>query len=200
MEIIRDWLGRLMEIIPNWLGPLIGVVVGFMLNMVHQHFQETWFGPRLIIDCQTAPGRIGQGPNAVWMKFRVRNMNKRRVARNCRAYLIAIHQISNNRVVPDDLNPDSVQLSWEGGDFEPRDIPYGASQYADIVHFPKDQDKPDWQFLARPNYLNRDLKLKGYRGTYRFSVIVAGDGATPATKKINVDYNGDWRNARPYDA
>jgi hypothetical protein len=183
-----------MEIIPNWLGPLIGVVVGFMLNMVHQYFQERWFGPKLIIS-----GRKGEGPNAVWMRFRVQNMNKRRVARNCRAYLTAIHQISNNRPISDNLAADSVQLSWEGGDFDPRDIPYGASQYGDIVYFPK-QDKSDWQFHTRPNYLNENLNLKGYRGTYRFSVIVAGDGATPATKEINVDYNGDWRNARPYDA
>jgi hypothetical protein len=132
------------------------------------------------------------------MKFLVRNLRKHRVARNCRVYVIALHQISNNRVVSDDQKPDSAQLPWEGGDLEPRDIPYGASQYADIVHFSKRQ--PGWDFHAKPNYLNRDINLKGYRGTYRFSVIVACDGATPATKNINVDYNGDWKSARPYDA
>jgi hypothetical protein len=108
--------------------------------------------------------------------------------------------VRNGKVVSADLKPDSAQLPWEGGDFDPRDIPFGAAQYADIVHFSKEPEKSGWDFHARPPYLNRDRSLTDYRGTYRFSVLVSCDGVTPATKPINVDYNGDWQSARPYDA
>jgi hypothetical protein len=178
--------------------PLIGVVIGWVLGIFTQPLQSAFFGPKLLIDCLTAPGRIGQGPDNVYMKFRVRNKRKRSVARNCRAYLIAIYQISNNKVISDNLRPDSAQLPWEGGDFDPRDIPYGASQYADIVHFSK-EEQSGWIFYAKPNYISQDTQLRDYRGTYRVEVLVAGDGLNPATMNINIDYNGDWRGAKPYD-
>lgn len=99
--------------------------------------------------------------------------------------------------MPEDLTPDSVQLPWEGGDFEPRDIPSGHSQYGDLVHFSKsEEEKEDWIFSTKPNYIGR----KNHRGTYQFVVLVAGDGITPETGRINVDFSGDWRNASPYDA
>jgi hypothetical protein len=159
------------------------------------------FGPKLIIHCDDAPGKTDEAPHGIYMKFLVRNMSKRTVARNCRAYLISIHEVRNGRVMKEDLKPDSVQLPWEGRDFETRDIPFGASQYADLVRFDKEPDKAaGWDFYAKPNHIARDQKLKAYRGTYRFSVIVACDGARPATKDINVDYNGDWHTAKPYDA
>jgi hypothetical protein len=179
---------------------LIGVIIGWGLGIFTRPLQDACFGSRFVIDCEKAPGKIAQGPNAVYMKFRVRNTRKRSIARNCRAYIISIHEVRNNRVMPDDLKPDSAQLPWEGGDFEPRDIPHGASQYADIVHFSKDQNNPGWIFRARPNYIANDQKLKAHRGTYRISVLVAGDGVKSATKNINIDYNGDWNGARPYDA
>ena len=181
-----------------WIGPVIGVIVGFTLNLVYQYLREVWSSPSLTIDCQQAARRIGEGPDNVYMKFRVRNKRRRSVARNCRAYLIAIHHVSNNKVITDNLKPDGAQLPWEGGGFEPRDIPYGHSQYGDIVHFSKHE--PGWIFFAKPNYITRDIKLKEYRGTLRVSVLVACDGAKPKTKNIYVDYNGDWNNAKPYDA
>jgi hypothetical protein len=157
--------------------------------------------PALTIDCTHAPRRIGGGPNNVYMKFRVQNTRPGTVARNCRAYLIGIHEVSGTQVSPDSLNPDSVQLAWEGGDFEPRDIPSGHphgiySQYGDIVHFSKREGEAGWLFQTKPNYVGS----KDYRGIYQFVVLVSGDGVTPATARINVDYNGEWRNARPDDA
>jgi hypothetical protein len=120
-----------------WIGPVIGVIVGFALNMVYQYLREVWSSPSLTIDCQEADRRVGEGPNNVYMKFRVRNKRKRSVARNCHAYLTAIYHVSNNKVITSNLKPDGALLPWEGGDFEPRDIPYGHSQYSDIVHFSK---------------------------------------------------------------
>ena len=185
--------------IPTWVGPLIGVIVGFMLNLIYQYFREVRSSPVLKIECDAAPRKIGLGdPDNVYMKVRVRNRRKRVVARNCRVYIIGIHEVRGNRAMPEDLKSDSAQLSWEGGGFEPRDIPYGHSQYADIVHFSRHE--PGWIFSTRPNDVANDPRIKSHRGTFQISVLVAADSAAPAMTNINVDYNGDWHNAKPYDA
>ena len=57
--------------------------------------------------------------------------------------------------MPEDLKPDSVQLPWEGGDFEPRDIPSGHSQYGDLVRFSKREGDAGWIFSTKPNYIER---------------------------------------------
>jgi hypothetical protein len=185
--------------IPPWVGPLIGVIVGFMLNLIYQYFREVRSSPVLKIDCDAAPRNIGSGnPDNVYMKFRVRNLQKRGVARNFRAYIIGIHEVRGNRVMPNDLKSDSAQLPWEGGGFEPRDIPYGHSQYADIVHFSRHES--GWIFYTGPNDVARDPNIKSHRGTHQISALVAGDSAEPAIANINIDYDGDWKNAKPYDA
>jgi hypothetical protein len=183
----------------SWVGPVVGVIVGFGLNAAYQWFREVRSRPVLKIDCDDAPRKKGENPDGVYMKFRVQNKRPRSVARNCRAYLIGINEVRGSQVMPEDLKPDSVQLPWEGGDYEPRDIPFGHSQYADIVHFSK--EKSGWEFSTKPNVVvDRNPKIRDHRGTYQFTVLVAGDDVTPDTKRINVEYNGDWHNARPFEA
>jgi hypothetical protein len=190
-----------MSAIPVWVGPLIGVVVGFSLNIVAEYLRKRWSTPVLKIDCTGAPRSIGGvkiNPNQpdVYMKFRVQNTRRGTVARNCHAYLVGLHEVRNNRVMGENQTFDSFQLPWEGGDFEPRDIPSGHSQYGDLVHFSKSAKDAEWLFWSKPNYIGNIR----YKGTYQFVVLVAGDGTSTATRKINVDYSGDWSNARPYDA
>ena len=114
--------------------------------------------PALEIDCTRAPGRIGGANNPrqqdVYMKFRVQNTRPGTVARNCRAYLIGIYEVRDTEVLKENLSPDTVQLTWEGGDFEPRDIPSAYphntfSQYGDIVHFSKREGDAGWIFLTK---------------------------------------------------
>jgi len=160
--------------------------------------------PILQIDCTRAPGRIGGANNPaqkdVYMKFRVQNTRPGTVARNCRAYLIGIREVRGTEVMTENLSPDSVQLAWEGGDFEPRDIPsahpHGThSQYGDIVHFSKREGDVGWIFQTK-----LAIGRKDYRGVYQFRILVSGDNVTPVIGDIKIDYRGDWRTAKPYDA
>jgi hypothetical protein len=183
---------------PTWVSPLIGVIVGFLLNLFYQYIREVRSRPVLKIDCDAAGRRIGEDPDNVWMKLRVRNQRRRSVAKNCRVYIIGIHEVRGNRKMPDDLLPDSAQLFWEGGDVEPRDIPHGHSQYADIVHFSKHE--PGWNFTLKPNFIEQNGKIRIHRGTFQVAIVATGDGAQPDWRNINIDYDGDWHNARPYEA
>jgi hypothetical protein len=132
------------------------------------------------------------------MKFRVQNVRKRRVAKNCRAYIIGLYKLSNNKIISENLQPESSQLRWSGFGSTSKDIPYRVAQYVDVVYFSK--HRPGWMFHNEPDFLGKDPNIIGHRGTYRVIVLVAGDGVEPVTDEINIDYNGDWKSAMPYDA
>lgn len=178
-------------------GAIIGVVVGWMLAILTRHFEEVWFGAKLKIDCNRVPGNKDENPDDLYIKFRVQNSTERHVAKSCRAYLVELHKISNGKVVSDNLISDTFQLPWAGWDFEPRDIPAKVKQYVDLVHFSKHAS--GWKFSTKPRFYPSLAPLADHRGTYRFAVVVAGDGAPPQTKHIYVDYDGDWKSATPYE-
>jgi hypothetical protein len=177
---------------------IVGIIVGWTRSLLTRRYEEAWFGPKLVIDCQQAPGKISETDVDAWMKFRVQNSHNRRVAKNCRAYIVGIYQMSNNKVISGNLKHDSAQLSWSGYGFIPLDIPPIVSQYVDIVRFSKDE--PGWMFYTHPDFYSKDVELKNHQGTYRIDVVVAGDGVAPKTYQINIDYKGDWKGAIPYDA
>jgi hypothetical protein len=79
--------------------PLIGVVIGWGLGIFTRPLQDMLFGPKLVIHCDDAPGKTDEAPQGIYMKFLVRNMSRRSVARNCRAYLVAIHEVRSGRVM-----------------------------------------------------------------------------------------------------
>lgn len=174
------------------LGPifgLIGVTIGWVFTVVTRRWEEAWFGAKLAIEGRKAPGHKSETADKVYMKFRVQNTTERRIAKHCRAYIVELHKISNRKVISQNLVTGSFQLPWAGYDFEPRDIPAKVAQYVDIVRFSKHE--PGWEFLTRPRFYKSLTPLKEHRGTYRVRVVVAGDGATPQTKQLNIDYNGD---------
>lgn len=188
---------------PEWImflrafAPIIGVVVGWMLVILTRHLEQIWFGAKLKIDCQRAPGKTDETPAAKFVKFRVQNSTQRHVAKNCRAYLVELHKVSNSKIVSGNLISDTFQLPWAGPSFDPRDLPAKIALYVDLVHFSKHQS--GWGFHTNPGFYASLATLADHRGTYRFTVVVAGDDAIPQTRHIYVDYNGDWKSATPYD-
>jgi hypothetical protein len=186
----------------DYIGVLSGVVVGVVVGLTLRYLEEVLFGAKLKIDCKH-PGNTDENANDFYIRFCVQNSARRRVARNCRAYLVGIYKASKRKVISDNLIADTFQLHWAGWDFGPRDIPAKVQQYVDLVRFSKQQEKPGWQFDTRPPFSSkfsssRLATVPKHIGTYCFKVVVAGDGATPKTEKIYVEYDGvDWKSARP---
>jgi len=88
---------------------------------------------------------------------------------------------------------DSLVLRWPRNDYEPRDIPRGIDQFFDVVGVLKNSS--GWRFTFREPFSSH-AELPNYRGTYRFTVLVTGDGVAPAGQKIDVTYDWDWHNLR----
>jgi hypothetical protein len=185
-------------VLPPWIGPIFGVIVGFLLSTVSRVFDEAWFGPKLVIDCQHAPRNREEANDKLYVRFRVRNLNKRRMAKQCYAYIVGLHKMTDGKEVSENLLADSFQLPWAGYSFEPKNIPFAVSQYADLVQFPKNSP-PGWIVLVNPTFYASLDHLKGYQGTCRFSVVVAADGAVTKTAYINVEYRNDWHNVAIYE-
>lgn len=175
---------------------IIGVVIGWVLGIMTRHFEQVWFGAKLKID-HHVPGNKDENAADVYIRFRVQNSTEHRVAKSSRAYLVELHKMSNGQVVSENLLPDSFQLPWAGYSFEARDIPAKVNQYVDLVHFSKKES--GWSFATQPWFPPSLKPLADHRGTYRFTVVVAGE-ATPQTAKMCVEYNGDWHTVTPpYD-
>ncbi len=147
-----------------------------------------------MIDCEGAPKNKDESNDKLWVRFRVRNFNKRRMAKGCYAYIIGLYKMTDGRAVSENLLADSYQLSWAGYSFEPKNIPFGVSQYVDLVQFSKSE--PGWIIHASRRNLGY---LNGYQGTCRFDVVVAAEGAVTKTAHINVEYRNDWHNVAVYE-
>jgi hypothetical protein len=177
------WLTVVMNI--SWVGSI--------------NLEQVLFGAKLKIACKNVSGNKDETPDNVFVKFRVENSTQRHVAKNCRAYLVELHKISNTMVISQNLIPDTFQLPWPNDDFEPRDTPAKVKHYVDLVRFSK--HAPGWKFMTKPGLYSSLATLANHIGTYRFTVVVAADDAKPQTAKICVDYNGDWHNVTPpYDS
>lgn len=126
---------------------LIGVVVGAVIVWIIHYADEVFRGAKLKIDCKP-PGNTGENNTDFYMRFRVQNSAKRRVARNCRAYLVGVYKTSKGKAITDNLIADTVQLRWAGWELEPRDIPAKIEQYVDLVRFNKQVQ--GWKFDTKP--------------------------------------------------
>ena len=171
-----------------------------------RRLEEWWFRPRLVLEFLPeaggfrTEGRWKQGDVEyveIYIRARIRNEGSH-VAKQCRPYLINLEKVHHSGTEPTRFF-DSLALRWPGpgSDYEPRDIPRGISQFFDVVGVLKNE--PGWRFTFRERFSSHD-DLPHHKGTYRFTVIVTGDGARPSGRKIDVTYSGDWHHLGAVDA
>src|SRR5205823_1827176 len=90
---------------------------------------------------------------------------------------------------------DSMQLPWAGWAFTARDVPANINLFVDLVRVRKDSSGWDFSFEKS---LSTNEKLKGHRGTYRFTFVATADNAAPAYCSVDVKYEGDWNRLRAW--
>ena len=179
------------------LSVIISAIVGLFSGLLGRLFEEWRYRPRLIVEFIPEEGGFrtegtwndgGKEVTEIYLRARVRNVGSR-VAKQCRPYLVKLEEVLPSGTTPTKLFESRV-LGWPRNDYEPRDIPKGINLFFDVVGVLK--DRSGWRFKFRePSPL-----LSGYSGTYRFTVLVTGDGVAPAGRKFDVTYHGDWHNLR----
>jgi hypothetical protein len=189
------------------LSAFLGLVSGLFSGLLGRRLEEWWFKPRLVVDF--IPNEGGFRTEGKWsvadeeyveiyIRARVRNLGSI-VAKQSRLYLVKLEEVHPSGPTPTTFY-DSLVLRWPGlrPDYAPRDIPRGTNQFFDVVGVLR--NRPGWRFAFRENFTNH-AELPNHKGTYRFTVLVTGDGVRPSGRKIDVTYNnGDWHTLRAVDA
>jgi len=196
----------------NWwiaiFGAAVGLMSGLFSGLAGRRFEEWLYGPRLVVEFLPEEGgrtegkweRDGTEVVEIYIRARVRN-TRRRVAKQCRPYIVKLEEVQSSSTITTSFF-DSLVLRWPGPysqlSYVPRDIPNGVHQFFDIVGVFK--HRPGWRFKWQERSSNLAL-LDSYAGTYRFTVLVTGDGVKPSGRKIDVYYDGkDWKTLRALDA
>jgi hypothetical protein len=183
---------------------LLSALIGLVARLFLWRLGEWWDRPRLKVEF--IPNEGGFRDEGTWteddrqiteicIRARVRN-ESRAVAKRCRAFLVKLEEVHPAGTTPTVLF-DTLLLRWPPIDYEPRDIPEGINLFFDIVSVFKHE--PGWLFTFKERS-TRHAEPRNYRGTYRFTVLVTGDGVVPSGRKIDVSYDGDWHNLRGVDA
>ncbi len=189
-----------------WIPAVVGLLTGLFSGLAGRRFEAWWFAPKLRVEFVQSEGGFRTEGSwkqgnvefvEIYIRARVRNLGAI-VAKQCRPYLVKLEEVQPSGTTSTELF-DSVVLRWPGypHDFAARDIPKGVNQFFDIVGVLKNE--PGWRFAFRERFSSH-RGLLTYKGTYRFTVLVSGDGFKPMGRKIDVTYSGDWNGLRAVDA
>ena len=158
-----------------------------------QVLAERWLAPKLEMRYHhSTHGRVhveANGHNTVHVRINVTN-SKRRMARNCRAYLADLEKRIDGEWRR--LLWDTVQLRWSslwanGSVFEV-DVPHDVTFRVDL--FNTVEGDIHFSPLAQmPNYYKPESC-----GEYRFTVVVTAEGATTVRKQFTLRCDRDWQN------
>jgi hypothetical protein len=182
---------------------------GVVFGAGGRRFEEWLYRPKLVVEFLPNEGGFrtegkwrdprGTEFEEIYVRARVRNLRSR-VAKQCRPYLVKIEEVHTSGQITPTKYFDNLPLLWPGPkrDYNPRDLPTGVHQFFDVVGVLK--NARGWRFKFGDNFGHDYDELPNYTGTYRFTVMVTGDGVAPGGRKIDVTYHGDWHNLRALDA
>jgi hypothetical protein len=188
------------EIVGAFIGAFAAVLVLVLQGVAHW-----WRRPVLHLDFRggdpayttsTVEGPHGQHHivknHARYLRLRVTN-NGWGVATGCRAYLVKVEKWDDTQIPRATIYCDSLRLNWsaqtETDKAMPLAIPRGINQFVDLLS--TRETSTDFR-MEMPFGLRRYYALFREHGTFRFTVLVAGDGVTPKTATLLFTWSGVW--------
>ncbi len=180
---------------------LLGGILGGLLNGAYQHFFDWYYGPKLQIDYEGTEAnqvssvhkdKADKDVEEIYIRARVQNTGRRRLAKSCRVFLTAITEVHTSGIMPTAFH-DPMPLAWPLNDFDPRDVPVGIPFYVNIMRVSKNE--PGWMFSVQQMFASH-APLRDYKGTYRLQLTVTADNAKPGKCAVDVSYAGDWHGLR----
>ncbi len=188
------------------LNTLIGAVLGFTAAVFAEPLKQWLYRPKLKLEFGDDPGCTArtpeqaqlQGPRPVqsiheadYIRIKVKN-TKPVIAKNCRAYLVAIERADNSGGFKPTIYGDSIPLPWacRGEEaYGPLDLLRGIVQFVDVVS--TRSVSPDFKPEIKP-IPYRYIDLFRQHGTFRFTVQVSGENVKPVFIKVVFKWAGVW--------
>jgi hypothetical protein len=189
--------------------------MSLIINLWVEAWQRSLHGPKLELHCEARDHRapidwldesnkkIGE---VIYVRMRVRNV-KPRIAKSCRAYLTKVERLKPDGKTWENTNfSEAIQLAWAGQGtghgFDAISLPKGVDQFIDVVAVgkllpfaPPSESANKLPTFPKPQWavtLVRYSKLLERRDTYQLTVLVAGDGVMPISRRIIVKWSGVW--------
>jgi hypothetical protein len=185
------------------MDPLIPSAVSFLGGFFTALFAEPlrrWlWAPRLKLTFGTSQHFLTRTPEVSptgqyeSLFVRVKAVNKRAaLAKGCRAYLVNIERKGASGQFEPTEYCESLQLAWASQadqSFTAFDLPRGVPHFVDIM-----STRPTSPAFAPATKVTpfRYTQMLQTPGTYRFTVVVSGDGVQPATIRPTVSWTGVW--------
>jgi hypothetical protein len=198
--------GELTTIIPA----LVGGAIGFASAVFSEPLRRWLFSPKLTLSFENSSDYRARTPEQVTFRdpqcsavpihstheaeyIRIKVVNSARpLAKECRAYLVAIEKQRPDGGFESTFYCDSIPLAWscrEDRAFDPVDLPNGVAQFIDLVSVRSISS--DYKLEIRP----LPLRYAGFlrdKGTFRFTVQVSGENAKPVFMRVRFAWDGSW--------
>lgn len=189
------------------LNTLVGAVLGFGAAVFAEPLRLWIYRPKLKLAFDESPGcrartleqgQIDGGPVPVYSTheadyLRVKVINQKpSIAKNCRAYLVAIEQADKQGKFKPTLYIDSIPLPWAcraEEAYNPLDLPQGIVQFIDVIS--TRSISPEFRPEIKP-FPFRYMELFQQHGKFRFTVQVSGENIEPVFIKVVFDWSGVW--------
>ncbi len=184
------------------LSQVIPYLTGFLIAIFAEPLRQGIFRPILTVsfqndlDCMARTperGEVnGQIVDIQAIYVRVKVVNRKGVAKDCRACLINIEQLQNGRFEKT-IFCDSIPLAWScqpiGKQFDPLDLNAGVVQFADVVTVRDTSSILDPQIRVKP-FRYEGLFIPS--GTYRYTVQISAANSNPVRIRLIIKWGGDW--------
>jgi hypothetical protein len=177
---------------------ILGFLGGFLSAVFAEPLRQWLFRPVLKLEFTNTGDfvvRTPEGPDrqheAHVVRVKVTNTSGR-LAKSCRAFLINIERLAGSGAWERTVYSDSLQLGWsalENARHSPLDLPKNVPHYVDIVSA---LQRTATFVPAIPAVPFRYESLWQSSDTYRFTVMVSGDGVKPASVGIRFKWIGAW--------
>lgn len=193
----------------SWLSaitPIVSFILGFISAVFAEPARQRLFRPILQLrfsntpDCVAKTPTVGEG-EAIYIRVGVVNEN-RRLARQCRAYLVNTEVQNDLGEFEPTIYVDSIQLAWscrkEGKQRDAVDLPNGVSQYIDVLA--TDKSNNCFRPQISPFPFRYQEVFTNTPKTFKFTVQVSGDGVDPVFTTIVFSWKGQWDDFEVYQA
>ena len=181
------------------IGTIIGFFSGFLTALFAEPLRQWLFRPILSLEFKntshfvTETWKRSDSTRHAARYARIKVTNTRRsLARSCRAYLVNIERIGPSGGWESTDYCESMQLAWSarGGDaYIALDLPKDVPHFVDVLSTCEGSKSFNLELQLK---LFRHEALLGSAGTYRFTIVVSGDGVRPEWIWLSFNWSGDW--------
>jgi hypothetical protein len=182
----------------NALTSFVSFLSGFFTALFAEPLRRWLFASKLALTFGTTSDFLTKTPEisprggyeALYVRIKVVN-TRSTLAKSCRVYLVNVERKGSSGEFEPTEFCDSQQLAWsaQSEPFEAFDLPRDVPHFVDI--FSTRSISRVFALAIRATPL-RYSDMLATPGTYRFTIVVSGDGVTPATICPVVSWNGAW--------